>query len=428
MRKYKNWYYGPQQRIAQSLKINNKNKTLIFDNKSLIVAWQNHKESRHKQKYSDSLQSNRYEDVKVLDIILDFKKSISKIDFNYGISLRKQNVNSDANYSPNNLLNNTTRYPNGGSKVMDAAIYTQFKYRIFKNTTMFLGERYNINHLKAKFNDNLIYNLPYNEIITKNTSLVSSILLQQKLSKKLTTNISYYMGYRNPNIDDIGKIFSKNDVNVVVPNKNLKPERTNNFEYNLNYNSSVIKFELQIFKTKIFDAIERSNSSFFDQDSIYYDGDLMQVQMNQNIESAEINGLSFGSEINITKKINFDFKISYIKGETGMGRPLAHIPPINSQLNLNYNLKKHHFNISHIYNGWKNVEDYDDNGVDNLDEATEQGTPAWQIINLKYHNNFSSNITFSISAENLFDAHYKTFGSGISSSGRNFIVSLTNKF
>ena len=94
---------------------------------------------------------------------------------------------------------------------------------------MFLGERYNINHLKAKFNDNLIYNLPYNEIITKNTSLVSSILLQQKLSKKLTTNISYYMGYRNPNIDDIGKIFSKNDVNVVVPNENLKPEKNNNY-------------------------------------------------------------------------------------------------------------------------------------------------------------------------------------------------------
>jgi hemoglobin/transferrin/lactoferrin receptor protein len=273
-----------------------------------------------------------------------------------------------------------------------------------------------------------MYNLPYNEIITKNTSLVSSILLQQKLSKKLTTNISYYMGYRNPNIDDIGKIFSKNDVNVVVPNENLKPERTNNFEYNLNYNSSVIKFELQIFKTKILDAIERSNSSLFGQDSIYYDGDLMQVQMNQNIESAEINGLSFGSEINITKKINFDFKISYIKGETGTGRPLAHIPPLNSQLNLNYSLKKHLFNISHVYNGWKNVEEYDDNGVDNFDEATEQGTPAWQIINLKYNNNFSSNITFSISTQNLFDVHYKTFGSGISSSGRNFIVSLTNRF
>ena len=35
--------------------------------------------------FSDSLQSNRYEDVRILDIILDFKKSIRKIDFNYGI-------------------------------------------------------------------------------------------------------------------------------------------------------------------------------------------------------------------------------------------------------------------------------------------------------------------------------------------------------
>ena len=101
---------------------------------------------------------------------------------------------------------------------------------------------------------------------------------------------------------------------------------------------------------------------------------------------------------------------------------------MNSQINLNYNLKKHFFTLSHIYNGWKKAEDYDDNGVDNLDEATEQGTPAWQIINFAYHNTISSSITFSISAENLFDAHYKTFGSGLSASGRNFIVSLTNRF
>ena len=41
----------------------------------------------------------------------------------------------------------------------------------------------NLNYLTARFNDNSIYNLPYNEITTNNTSLVSSILLQQKLQK-----------------------------------------------------------------------------------------------------------------------------------------------------------------------------------------------------------------------------------------------------
>lgn len=101
---------------------------------------------------------------------------------------------------------------------------------------------------------------------------------------------------------------------------------------------------------------------------------------------------------------------------------------MNSQINLNYNLKKHLFILSHIHNGWKKAEDYDDNGVDNLDEATEQGTPAWQIINIAFHSNINSNTTFSISAKNLFDAHYKTFGSGLSASGRNFILSLTNRF
>ena len=33
------------------------------------------------------------------------------------------------------------------------------------------------------------------------------------------------MGFRNPNVDDVGKIFSKNDYSVVVPNNELKPEK-----------------------------------------------------------------------------------------------------------------------------------------------------------------------------------------------------------
>ena len=77
---------------------------------------------------------------------------------------------------------------------------------------------------------------------------------------------------------------------------------------------------------------------------------------------------------------------------------------------------------------WKESEDYDDNGVDNLDEATIDGTPSWQILNLDYRLNINENLVASFSLENIFDAHYKTFGSGISASGRNFVVSLTSKF
>jgi len=74
------------------------------------------------------------------------------------------------------------------------------------------------------------------------------------------------------------------------------------------------------------------------------------------------------------------------------------------------------------------VIEYDENGVDNLDEGTIDGNPSWNIINLNYINHINDNILASFSIENLLDTHYKTFGSGISASGRNFVVSLTSKF
>jgi len=38
------------------------------------------------------------------------------------------------------------------------------------------------------------------------------------------------------------------------------------------------------------------------------------------------------------------------------------------------------------------------------------------------------NIEFSCAFENIMDVHYKTFGSGLSAKGRNFILSLRTKF
>jgi hypothetical protein len=58
-------------------------------------------------------------------------------------------------------------------------------------------------------------------IKNNNQSFIKSILLSYKPKKNTTINSSYYSGFRNPNIDDMGKIFSKDGINVVVPNKIL---------------------------------------------------------------------------------------------------------------------------------------------------------------------------------------------------------------
>ena len=154
----------------------------------------------------------------------------------------------------------------------------------------------------------------------------------------------------------------------------------------------------------------------------------MQIQMNQNIESVKINGFSLASEIKFTKSTILDCKLNYLKGETNLNRPLAHIPPLNSGINLTHIENNHSLTLSYSYNGWKKAKNYDDNGVDNLEEATTEGNPSWQKIDLRYSIKATPSIKISLTAENILDVHYKTFGSGISAKGRNFILSLTTNF
>ena len=429
-RKYDSWYYGPQERLSQSIKLSKSINSVLLDKFSVISSWQKTNESRHKQKTNSQLMSNRYEEILIFDGILDAKKRFKKINLNYGLGIRKQNVTSSANLTDSlgEEFFNTTRYPDGGSEVFDASIYAQAKFELYNGTTLFLGERYNINLLKALFNQNSIINLPFNEIITKNKALVSSLQISQKISNEISTSFSYYMGYRNPNIDDVGKIFSKNDLSVVIPNNNLKPEKTNNKEFTLTYNNQKIRLEAQYFITNLRDAIERSNSTINGEDSIMYDGEIMRVQMNQNIESARISGINMGISFSGLKTFRADAILNYIKGANNKNEPLAHIPPTNLKISISKKINTDELSLTYLYNEWKSANEYDYNGVDNLDEATADGNPSWQIFNLNYTNTINENIIASFSLNNILDAHYKTFGSAISGSGRNFVVSLTSKF
>ena len=80
------------------------------------------------------------------------------------------------------------------------------------------------------------------------------------------------------------------------------------------------------------------------------------------------------------------------------------------------------------HNGWKNTDDYDLSGVDNLDEATSDGNPSWSTINCIYNYNLNTSTSIMLGVKNIFfDQHYKTFASGISASGRNVVLSIRKK-
>ena len=81
-----------------------------------------------------------------------------------------------------------------------------------------------------------------------------------------------------------------------------------------------------------------------------------------------------------------------------------------------------------LYNDWKYAEDFDVIGVDNLDEATIDGTPMWYTFNLNFTRQINDKLIISVALENMMDYHYKTFASGISANGRNLILNLQSRF
>jgi len=428
--KYLYWYYGPQKRILQSVRLKNYKHTAFSNEAVFTASFQDIKESRHKQKQGANLLNNRTELLQIFDLKTDVLKQINKLKINYGFDSRYQQLESTANLSSNkNIYYNTSRYPDGGTNVLNNAVYIQLNFQGLKNIDLLLGTRYNINSLSTKFRDTTTIKLPFDEILVENKSLSNSVQMQYKASKNFTFNASISNGFRNPNTDDIGKIFSKDDISVIVPNNQLSPEKSFNLETGLvaNFNK-LINFQLQVFQTQIIDAIERRYSKLNGNDSIVYDGDMMRVMMNQNIGKSTITGVNFAYHINLTKKLSHNGSINILKGETSDKLPLAHIPPKNIISELNYNIRKQLISFSINYNGIKKAEDYDLSGVDNLEEATRIGNPSWYTLNLKHKIIIDKNLTFITGIYNITDTHYKTFGSGISSSGRNFSLSLQTKF
>ena len=91
--------------------------------------------------------------------------------------------------------------------MQDFFAYILFNLPLNKKTDLLLGLRWNNRKLNSVFRDP---SFPFSKIENKNTSFVKSILLSYKPISQASISASYYGGFRNPNLDDVGKVFSKN--------------------------------------------------------------------------------------------------------------------------------------------------------------------------------------------------------------------------
>jgi len=428
--KWAEWYYGPQNRLLGSLSAKIKSESKWFDKVEILTHYQKIDEDRISRKFGNEIRTTREEEVNVFGVNIDFIKfNEEKSQWYYGFEVIHNSVNSTAFSQDIVTLEKSiasTRYPDDGSTLSSAGAYLTYKNKFAKNATYSLGTRYSFSALSASFADTSFVNLPFTKINTNNGALTGSAGLVYHPNKKWNIQLAISSAFRSPNVDDVGKVFSKNDY-VLVPNDELTPEYSYNGEVGVTraFGDENLVVNVVGYYTFLQDAIVRDFHSINGSDSISYEGETLLLQTNKNANEAVVYGASLSLKAKLSKDVRVISTLNYTVGtNTALDVPFAHIPPVYGRTDLIIKSPPLTLAVYIKYQGMKKIEDYSPFGEDNEDKATIEGTPAWQTFNLRAEMKLSKSISIQAALENLLDVHYRPFASGVSGAGRNFIFTL----
>jgi len=455
--KFSEWYYGPQKRllISPSLKIFPNRK---FMKKGVITfGFQKINESRIKRKFNALNRSHQIEDLKVFSLNGDFDTSFNddhsisygvESTYNYNYSKAYDQIieiqgNEITGLSKKFAI--PTRYPSNGSSYTSFASYVNWSWNMSEFFTFNVGTRLTFTGLKASWNDIISVNPQLSEVNLNSKALTTTVSIKLRPSKRVQINTVLSSGFRNPNIDDIGKIRENNGL-LVVPNTFLKPEYAYNLDLGIDFRSLNNRnyISLRGFSTIISRHIGRDEYVVFsdittpDLSTVIYNGEEVTTISNKNLGNRFIHGFSIDGFSQINNNLKFDYGITYTKGDNNETYgPLPSISPLFGSIALSYSRRGVNLRAIYKFSEAKSPGEYSFGGEDGLDETpftinsegllNYLGTPKWSDLSIYGSKNISSNVTLRIGLTNVFDTHYRTFASGISAPGRSFQLGLNLK-
>lgn len=433
------WYYGPQTRIMGAYDLSVA-KLGFLDEFKAILSYQDIKESRQQREYLryDRFDSRR-EHIKVIGFTIDGRIIRGRNELTLGIDGQLNDLTSVAdrtNLTTGVVSKLDSRYPNGDNKANYIGAYAQHLLKS-KNGKLVLNDGLRIQtvSLHSTISDNSFFNFPFTTIKQNLFAVTGNAGLVYMPSDEFRFTTSLSSGFRAPNIDDAARIFESSTAirRVIIPNPDIKPEYTYNYDLGIVYNvKNKVRFELTGYYTLFRNAMALAPYQLNGQDSIVYNGVLSAVYANQNTNKAFVRGLNARLKIELSKSLSWDNTISQTYGRyinpDKTKKPLDHVPPVFGKSSLSYVAKKFNAEFFMQFNGWKKIKDYNPDGEDNGQYATAEGMPSWMTLNLRGSYIIKKYLTVQAGIENILDRNYRYFASGFSAPGRNFLVALRTNF
>lgn len=245
------------------------------------------------------------------------------------------------------------------------------------------------------------------------SALVGNLALLRKLTTRSTLFLSLNTGFRAPNIDDLGTLGIV-DFRYEVPNFDLKPEHS--FQYQAGYKQQQerLRGEVFLFRNELYNLIVRNQVA----------GDSIEgypVYLKENVERAFIMGAEANLSVDLTPSWSASGSVTYAYGQNiTRDEPLRRIPPLFGQLSLTFHKKDINLEIEWLAAAKQDrlaAGDRDDNRI------PAGGTPGWNIFNI--HAGYAWRfLTVNLSFQNLLNADYRYHGSGVNGYGRSLALTV----
>ncbi len=327
----------------------------------------------------------------------------------YHDKVRSERLEEDVLTGVRQML--ASRFPEG-SRVRQAALYGNLQQQV--------TDRHNLSFGVRVSNDDVT--LPETAVSSAaaidSTDVSGDIGWIFDVAQRWQLLANLGLGFRAPNVFDLGTLGNRPGNRFNVPNTTLNSERVAQADVGVRFRSDRMRLDLMMFALRYDDRITSVGTG-----DVTPEG--RDVVQSVNAAESSIRGVEASLDIRVSDAVSARAILNYTWGEQAVSgsdtEPAGRIPPLNGSVSLSYDAGS-----DYQMEGWvRFASDQDRLSARDVRDVRidPEGTPGWVVIGARLQKEYAQHWRLSIALDNLLDKRFRVHGSGLDAPGRNVTIS-----